>query len=262
MRVRLDLAYDGSGFYGWASQPGLRTVQGEIESALGTILRLDPPPRLTVAGRTDAGVHARGQVAHVDVDGIAPPVLEYRLRRLLDRDITLHRLTAAPEGFNARFSAIERRYVYRIMDGLTDPLMRGHVVRWTKKLDIDAMNAAAEHLLGLHDFASFCKKREGATTIRTLRELRTRRAEDGTVETTVRADAFCHSMVRSIMGVLVSVAEHRYEPAWAGHTLDKGFRPPDVRVMPAHGLVLEQVVYASEEEMAARAATARRRRGL
>ncbi|WP_222706463.1 tRNA pseudouridine(38-40) synthase TruA [Aeromicrobium terrae] len=258
MRIRLDLAYDGSAFHGWAAQPGLRTVQGEVEAAIATVLRLDSPAPLTCAGRTDAGVHARGQVAHVDLDGVDPETLARRLQRFLPDDVTLVACSPAPPGFDARFSATERRYVYRLRDTPGgDPLTRGFVVAHRSSLDVAAMAAAAEHLVGEHDFASFCKQREGATTIRTLLELRPERLPDGLVATTVRADAFCHSMVRSLMGALVAVGEGRYEAAWAGQILAATERDPRVTVMPAHGLVLEEVVYPPDDQLAARAAEAR-----
>jgi tRNA pseudouridine38-40 synthase len=261
VRLRLDLSYDGTDFHGWAAQPGLRTVQGEIQSALATILRHDRPPQLTCAGRTDAGVHARGQVAHVDLDDVDPTALERRLRRLLPDDIGLRALTIAPEGFDARFAALERRYVYRICDAPSgpDPLLRGIVVRRARRLDVDAMNDAAAHLLGEHDFASFCKKRDGATTIRTLLELQATRTGD-LVETTVRADAFCHSMVRALMGALVAVGEGRFPASWSGEVLAGAARDARVTVMPAHGLVLEQVLYPDDDGLADRAAASRRRR--
>ena len=261
VRLRLDLSYDGTDFRGWATQPGLRTVQGEIEAALMTILRLDEPSRLTCAGRTDAGVHARGQVAHVDLDDVDPTALERRLRRLLPGDIQLRALTVAPDGFDARFAALERRYVYRINDAQAgpDPLHRGMIVHLGRRLDVDAMNAAAAHLLGEHDFAAFCKRREGATTIRTLLDLHSVRSGD-LVETTVRADAFCHSMVRALMGALVAVGESRREPVWTGEVLAEATRNARVTVMPAHGLVLEEVIYPDGEGLAVRARESRRRR--
>ncbi|MGJ9421942.1 tRNA pseudouridine(38-40) synthase TruA [Aeromicrobium sp. CF3.5] len=259
MRLRIDLAYDGARFHGWASQPGLRTVQGEIESTIATVLRLDVAPPLTVAGRTDSGVHARGQVAHVDLEDTEPATLERRLQRALPDDISIRRVTPAPPDFDARFSAIERRYVYRICDGVPDPLTRRSVVAVRRAMDVGAMNAAADHLLGEHDFASFCKRRDGATTIRTLLELSTVRHGDR-LETTVRADAFCHSMVRALMGTLVAVGEGRYEPAWAGEILAGFARDPRVKVMPAHGLTLEEVVYPPDHLLAARVEQARRRR--
>lgn len=261
MRLRLDISYDGSNFRGWATQPGLRTVQGEIEAALATILRLETKPPLTCAGRTDAGVHARGQVAHVDLDDVDPPTLERRLRRLLPADISLRGLDVAPTGFDARFAALERRYVYRICDAPDgpDPLTRNTVVAWPRSLDVAAMNSAAEHLIGEHDFAAFCKRREGATTIRTLLELHTVRS-GSLLETTVRADAFCHSMVRALMGALTAVGEGRFEPQWSGEVLSAAARNARVQVMPAHGLVLEEVVYPNDDGLAARAVESRRRR--
>ena len=261
-RLRFDLAYDGAGFHGWATQPGLRTVQGEIETAIATVLRLDAPAPLTCAGRTDTGVHARGQVAHVDLDDVDPDLLARRLRRILPSDISLLGLAEAPAGFDARFSALERRYAYRLADRPgADPLIRGHVVGWPRQLDVDAMNAAAAPLLGEHDFAAFCRKRAGATTVRTLRELSATRSAGGLVETTVRADAFCHSMVRALMGALVAVGEGRQEPAWAAGVLTTRARDPRVKVMPPHGLVLEAVAYPDNEHLAARALESRRMRG-
>lgn len=262
MRLRLDLSYDGAQFHGWAAQPGLRTVQGEVESALATVLRLESPAQLTCAGRTDAGVHALGQVAHVDLDDtVAVEPLAQRLRSLLPGDIRLRALVPAPPGFDARFSALERRYAYRLCDrSAGDPLARGHVVDWPRTLDVDAMNAASQPLLGEHDFAAFCKKRDGATTIRTLLALHSERRDDGLLATTVRADAFCHSMVRSLMGALVAVGEHRFDPPWAASVLETGERDARVRVMPAHGLVLEEVVYPPDDALAERAAQARRLR--
>lgn len=261
MRLRLDLAYDGAGFHGWAVQPGLRTVQGEIETAIATVLRLDQPVALTCAGRTDTGVHARGQVAHVDLDDADPETLAHRLRRILPDDISLRHVAKAPAGFDARFSALERRYIYRLTDRPeADPLMRSHVVTWPRALDVEAMNAAANLLLGERDFAAFCRKRAGATTIRTLLELTAVRSPDGVIQTTVRADAFCHSMVRSLMGVLTAVGEGRYEPGWAGEVLAGGSRDSRVKVMPAHGLVLEEVVYPPDEGLAARATESRHMR--
>lgn len=258
MRLRIDLSYDGSGFHGWATQPDLRTVQETIEEAIATVLRLDERAPLTCAGRTDTGVHARGQVAHVDLD-TDPAALERRLQRILPDDIVIQRVREAAGGFDARFAAVERRYVYRLCDGRPDPLTRGMVVHSTKHLDTRAMNEAGRRLVGEHDFAAFCKKREGATTIRTLLELSTTRAGHH-VDTTVRADAFCHSMVRSLMGALVAVGEGRQDPAWAQDVLSRAERDPQVRVMPAHGLTLEEVVYPADDRLATRVTEARRRR--
>lgn len=274
VRLRLDLAYDGTDFRGWAKQPGLRTVQGEIEAAFDTILRTTGTS-ITVAGRTDTGVHARGQVVHVDLEAQALLGLRGRgestaeeglLRRLngvVDNDIRIHRVSAAPEGFDARFSAIWRRYAYRIADNPTmvDPLRRSHVVAWPRPLDLDALNEASALLLGLRDFAAFCKKREGRTTIRTLLDFRWTR-DNGILVADVRADAFCHSMVRSLVGCVTAVGQGREEPAWAAAVMAGKVRPPDVYVSPAHGLTLEEVGYPEDAELARQADAARARRSL
>ncbi|MCW2867140.1 MAG: tRNA pseudouridine synthase [Marmoricola sp.] len=275
MRLRLDLAYDGTSFHGWAVQTGLRTVQGELEAALRMILRTDDA-RLTVAGRTDTGVHARGQVAHVDLDPAlleaargrsredAPSTLTRRLNGLLDPDVRIHRVAAAPAGFDARFSAVWRRYAYRIADGpeLVDPLVRSHVLVREQRLDLGAMNEAASVLLGQQDFASFCRRREGATTIRTLQDLRWDRDPAGLAVATVRADAFCHHMVRSLVGCLVAVGEHHRSPEWVGDILAGRRRDPSVTVARAHGLTLEEVAYPDDAQLAARAREARAVRTL
>jgi len=329
VRIRIDLAYDGTEFKGWAVQPGLRTVQGTLEAALATALRVTSAP-VTCAGRTDTGVHARGQVAHVDVsrDDLAdsagrstdPPLeaLARRLNGILPLDVRVRRVSEAAPGFDARFSAVWRRYAYRIADSAetVDPLTRSHVLAWPRPLDISAMNEAAGHLVGEHDFAAFCKKREGATTIRTLFELSWSReaspekasevssdvardlsgdpdvapdvarhvacdvARDvarhvapdvapdvsgdpaGRVVATVRADAFCHHMVRSLVGCLIAVGEGRRSPRWAHELLRAGARDPAVAVVPPHGLTLEEVGYPPDGELAGQAEGARRVRTL
>lgn len=265
-RYRLDLAYDGTDFRGWAAQSGdLRTVQGVLELWITRVLRLDTPAVLTVAGRTDAGVHARGQVAHVDLPspGLADE-LQRRLARALPDDVVVHRVSEAPEGFDARFAAVWRRYVYRLADAPIDPLLRGMVVGVRGPLDLDAMRAAASHLVGLHDFGAFCKFREGATTIRELQHLTVTRLPDGplagVVEIELRADAFCHSMVRSLVGALVAVADGRRDAAWLASLVDQPTRAGDVTVMPPHGLVLEEVGYPPDDQLAARQQEARARR--
>ena len=260
MRVRIDLGYDGSAFHGWARQPGLRTVQGELERALDTALR-SPGHEVTVAGRTDTGVHARGQVCHVDdvpADRVDP--LARQLNGILDGDVRVHRVSPAPEGFDARFAAVWRRYAYRIADRpeLVDPLTRGHVLRWGRPLDERLMNAAAQGLLGEHDFASFCKRREGATTVRALLDLHWARDGAGVLVGSVRADAFCHHMVRSLVGCLVAIGEGRHQPGWAAEVLGREARDPAVSVVPAHGLVLEEVGYPPDDRLAARVEESRR----
>lgn len=266
----MDLAYDGGDFHGWAAQPGLRTVQGEIEAALSTALRADL--HVVCAGRTDTGVHARGQVVHLDVDrgtlvaaagrfaGLAVEALCRRLNGLLEPDVRVRRVSEAPEGFDARFSAVSRRYAYRICDAVPDPLLRGHVLSWPRRLDEHAMAEASRVLVGLHDFAAFCKQREGSTTVRTLLELGWVREGDVVVGT-VRADAFCHHMVRSLVGCLIAVGEGRRPVAWPAETLAGAVRDPAVAVVPPHGLTLEEVTYPPEDQLAERAEQARARRG-
>ncbi|RLV50661.1 tRNA pseudouridine(38-40) synthase TruA [Nocardioides mangrovicus] len=257
MRLRIDLSYDGAAFHGWAAQPGLRTVQGDLEAALDTVLRTTGT-QLTVAGRTDSGVHARGQVAHVDVDQ-HDDRLARRLNGVLAHDVRVRSVSEAPEGFDARFSALWRRYAYRIADTAEamDPLRRGEVVAWPRLLDVDAMNRAAAALLGEHDFAAFCKRREGATTIRTLLDLAWERDASGVLVGTVRADAFCHSMVRALVGCLAAVGEGRRDAGWAGEVLAGQRRDPGVTVMPAHGLTLEEVGYPPDDDLADQASRAR-----
>ncbi|MEV5608198.1 tRNA pseudouridine(38-40) synthase TruA [Streptomyces sp. NPDC052225] len=269
VRVRLDLSYDGKDFSGWAKQAGgRRTVQGEIEDALRTVTRSSTTYELTVAGRTDAGVHARGQVAHVDLPvevwGEHAEKLLKRLGGRLPRDVRVWSVAEAPSGFNARFSAIWRRYAYRVTDhpGGVDPLLRGHVLWHDWPLDVDAMNAAAQRLLGEHDFAAYCKRREGATTIRTLQELSLVRDEDGIITATVRADAFCHNMVRSLIGALLFVGDGHRGPEWPGKVLAAGVRDSAVHVVRPHGLTLEEVGYPADELLAARNLEARNRRTL
>lgn len=264
MRLRIDLAYDGTGFHGWATQPGLRTVQGTLEEWIGQVLRLGGPPSLTVAGRTDAGVHARRQTCHVDLDLDEDPsaTLLHRLRRVLPDDISVRAVTVAPPGFDARFSALWRRYCYRLADRAPDPLLRGHITPVREPLDVGALNAGAELLVGLRDFAAFCKPRAGATTIRHLRELSATRRDDGVVEVHLLADAFCHSMVRSLVGALTSVATGRRSLAWLEEAATSTVRHGEVQVMAARGLTLEDVGYPPDDELAARATEARARRTL
>ena len=274
LRLRLDLGYDGTAFSGWAMQPLKRTVEDELSAALTLILRASSPVRLTVAGRTDAGVHARGAVAHADVDPAAFALLPgrtdrtpsqaalTRLNGLLPHDIVVHDVSLAPPGFHARFSAIQRRYLYRICDKppLLDPLRRHDTVVSRRRLDVDAMHEASQKLLGLADFAAFCQRREGATTIRTLLEFSWMRTEDGTVCGTVVADAFCRSMVRALVGAVIPVGDGRRSVAWPAKVLHGGRRHPAVVVMPGHGLSLEEVVYPPDVDLGSRASESRVRR--
>ncbi|PPK97566.1 tRNA pseudouridine38-40 synthase [Kineococcus xinjiangensis] len=275
VRLRLDLGYDGTGFSGWAAQPGLRTVEETLAEGLQRVLRLSRV-RLVVAGRTDAGVHATGQVAHLDVPVEAwlavpgrsdRPPAEALLRRLagvLPPDVRVHAAQEAPTGFDARFSAVQRRYAYRVSDhpAGAPPLRRHDVLAHRRPLDAEAMDAAAGRLVGLHDFAAFCKPREGATTIRTLLRYRWCRDADGLLVADVRADAFCHSMVRALVGALLPVGEGRRDIDWPVEVLTARRRDPAVAVVPPLGLSLEEVGYPPEDRLADRAQEARAVRQL
>jgi tRNA pseudouridine38-40 synthase len=271
-RVRIDLAYDGTAFAGWAKQPGLRTVQGVLEERLGQILRLGTAVSLTVAGRTDAGVHARGQVCHADIplfmtsnrgeqlDAVA--ALTRWLPGAVPNDIAVRGIAWALPGFDARFSAVWRRYVYRLCDDAAgyDPLARGHITVVHPTLDVAAMAAAAPALVGLHDFTAFCRARPGTTSIRHLLAVAPVRTGPGRVDVTVMADAFCHSMVRSLVGALSAVGHHQRDAEWLVGLLDRPARVGDIRVLPAAGLTLEEVGYPAPADLARRANEARRRR--
>ncbi len=274
VRLRIDFAYDGGGFSGWAAQPGRRTVQQILADALATITRTSAPT-LTVAGRTDAGVHARGAVCHLDLDDTAYADLPGRSDRLpqdaavtrlngvLPGDVVVRSVREVPVSFDARFSALDRRYSYRICDlpAQLDPVRRHDTVVVRDRLDVVAMSAAAREMLGLNDFAAFCKRREGATTVRTLLDYSWSRVADGTVVGRVVADAFCHSMVRALVGAVLPVGQGRRPVDWPAQVLRTGVRDAAVQVMPPHGLCLEEVRYPPDEQLAARAQAARTRRG-
>jgi tRNA pseudouridine38-40 synthase len=242
-------------------QPGLRTVCGVLADALSTLLR--GPVALTVAGRTDAGVHATGQVAHADLPADADPGrLLRRLARLLPSDVRVRAITPVPGAFDARFSALRRHYRYRVATAPwgAEPLRRRDTLAWPRTLAVERLNAAAEGLVGEHDFAAFCKRREGATTVRALQELSWTRAPDAVVTAAVSADAFCHSMVRSLVGSLLDVGRGRRDPDFPAALLTRGERASEVPVAPAHGLTLIAVDYPPDEDLAARAHTTRRLR--
>lgn len=269
VRVRLDVAYDGTDFAGWAIQRDQRTVQGELTEALVRVLRTDVT--LTVAGRTDAGVHAAGQVAHCDLpeevwDTLGPSVVR-RLSGVLSGDVRLRAAARAHPSFDARFAALRRRYVYRVTDAPwgAEPLRRRDTLAWPRVLDAGAMRAAAAGLLGEHDFAAFCRRREGATTIRALEEFRWDESSEGpgrVLEAHLTADAFCHSMVRSLIGAMLAVGEGRYPADWPASLLSRSDRAGNVGVAPPHGLTLVAVEYPPDDELATRAETTRRVRTL
>ena len=263
IRLRLDISYDGEFFNGWAKQEKLRTVQGELERIFGFIFFAETP--LTCAGRTDSGVHARGQVAHMDVPENKWREIEaqglYRLNRSLAEDVRVLAVQVADKDFDARFSALARTYSYRIADGAVGPLPlnRKSVLSWPDRLNDVAMAQASDLLLGEHDFTGFCRRREFATTIRTIQSFTWERTTEYLCAT-VTADAFCHSMVRSLMGALTAVGEGRKPIEWPASMLNATERASDVPVLPPHGLTLEHVRYPSQAELAARAADTKKRR--
>jgi tRNA pseudouridine38-40 synthase len=296
VRLRLDLAYDGTAFSGWSTQPGLRTVQGELESALATLLRSDRDddlPSLIVAGRTDAGVHATGQVAHLDlshaqwaslvrlrrssgparsdgpraVDARSPEgTLVRRLNGIIGAhgDVVVNAASIAPPGFDARFSPLWRKYEYRLADltAIRDPRHRWHTLWFPGELDEASMQAAAAELVGLHNFAAFCRPRPKSTTIRTLLDFSWRRDTDGVLIATVQADAFCHSMVRALVGAAVRVGQGRLDLERLKAVRDQAVRTSAFPVVGAQGLTLVEVRYPDDQAVAERALLTRARREL
>ena len=264
-RIRIDLAYDGAGFCGWAKQPGRKSVAGVLEEALSRVLRTDPTAlSLVVAGRTDAGVHATGQVCHVDIPGGTTlprgeegfVKLARRLRGAVGTSgqVFIKRVSLAPEGFDARYSPLCRRYTYLIADrdAAKDPRTRNHTLWLDNSLNVLEMNTLGEALVGLHDWASFCRARAGATTIRDLQTFAWTRREDGVLVGKVVADAFCHSMVRSLVGAAVAVGSDRLTVAEVIDARQNRQRTSLWKTMAAHGLTLEEVVYPADSELAAR----------
>lgn len=266
-RLRIDIAYDGTAFFGWAAQPDRRTIQDLVEEAIARISRGDVES--VVAGRTDAGVHATGQVIHVDLpdavfaDGLTYIDLRYKLNRILDEDVRIMEISDAPVGFHARFSALRRIYTYKILDNndVIPPLSRYDVAPWYRPLDADLMNKASELVLGHNDFAAFCKFKEGGTTIRTLEKYQWHREETGLLVAEVVADAFCYSMVRNLVGAVVCVADGRKDPSWMAELLANKERVSDSLVFPARGLSLTRVEYPTNDQLIERAKVTIGKRG-
>ena len=266
-RLRLDIAYDGTHFFGWATQPGHRTLQDLVEEAISRISQTNIDS--IVAGRTDAGVHATGQVIHVDVPDamfereLTYIDLRYKLNRILDEDVRIMNVSDAPAGFHARFSALRRYYSYKILDNndVIAPLSRHDVASWYRPLDAARMNEASALLLGHHDFAAFCKFKVGGTTLRTLEKYEWRRSDEGLLVADVVADAFCYSMVRNLVGAVVCVADGRQSPAWIEQLLANKERVSDSLVFPARGLTLYQVDYPSNDQLLERAKITVAKRG-
>jgi tRNA pseudouridine38-40 synthase len=263
----MDLGYDGTDFSGWAAQPGRRTVAGVLTDTLTRLAGPDGVGNLTAAGRTDAGVHATGQVCHLDLSAtrwaVLGGTLVHRLSGLLPPDIRVFAADRAPDGFDARFSALYRRYEYRVADDPwgAPPLRYRDTYSWPRPLDLAALAEASTALLGEHDFAAFCRRKEQATTIRAVTELSWRRDRDGIVVATIQADAFCWSMVRSLVGALLPVGDGRKPASWPGSLLRRTERANEVVVAAAHGLTLVAVGYPSDPaELVRRANQTRQRR--
>ena len=266
-RLRLDVAYDGTDFSGWAPQPDRRTVAGVLVETLDLVLGAGTASGLTVAGRTDAGVHATGQVCHLDLPTEVWQAHEgrllRRLARLLPADVRIRAMSPVPATFDARFSATFRRYEYRVTDARwgVDPLRRHEILAWPRPLDLDRLGAAAAGLVGEHDFAAYCRRKENATTLREVTRLDWRRDPDGILVATVQADAFCQNMVRSLVGAMLVAGDGRRPVQWPASLLTRRERSSEVTVAPAHGLALVAVGYpADPAEYARRAGLTRRLR--
>ncbi|WP_405429481.1 tRNA pseudouridine(38-40) synthase TruA [Micromonospora sp. NBC_00617] len=265
IRLRLDVSYDGAGFSGWAPQPTRRTVAGVLVETLDLVLGAGTATGLTVAGRTDAGVHASGQVCHLDLPAQVwrqhEGRLLRRLARLLPTDVRVRAMSEVPVDFDARFSATFRRYEYRVTDAPygAEPLRRHEVLAWPRPLDLTALNAAAAGLVGEHDFAAYCRRKENATTLREVTRLDWRRDPDGILVATVQADAFCQAMVRSLVGAMLAAGDGRRAVQWPGSLLNRQERSSEVTVAPAHGLTLVAVGYPADPADYARRADLTRR---
>lgn len=254
IRIRGEVAYDGKNFSGWGLQPDQRTVQGAIEEAFSQIVG-GPRTIVQCAGRTDAGVHASGQVMHLDVpnswhDRLAD--LAYKVNAILDEDVVIKELLHTDQNFDARFAALSRSYTYFIQEGLRDPLTRERVYQHKRQLDVDAMNSASQVLIGLHDFSVFCRKNEYGTSIRNLQKFNWTRTQDGLIRVDITSDAFCYSMVRALVGAVISIGEGKRTKEWLAQYLVGGQRDFGVFMAPAHPLTLVHVEYPPASEYASR----------
>ncbi|MFM8621438.1 MAG: tRNA pseudouridine(38-40) synthase TruA [Candidatus Nanopelagicaceae bacterium] len=251
-RIRIDLSYDGTNFYGWGKQADRRTVQGELEAAIFTLFQQNLDT--VVAGRTDAGVHASGQVCHVDVPENDYTDIAYRLNRILNDEIRIKSVARVSNDFHARFGALRRHYIYKIKDGnsFIEPTARLDITPWYRKLDVELMNQAAATLIGEHDFFSYARFREKATTSRDLQRFEFERTAEGLIISHITADAFLYNMVRALIGTMVYIGEGRFPVTWAKEVLEKKERPSDSVVFPAKGLTFVGVDYPAESELRSR----------
>ena len=273
LRLKIELAYDGTRYAGWAKQPNQLTIQAEIESAIFKVTR--NRSSTVVAGRTDAGVHAAHQIIHLDLPSDAAVSryrpdenrweignLAFRLNQILDEDIRILKVEVASQDFHARYSALSREYTYKILDGgrQIPPLQRFGVAPWYRELDLDLLNEVCAQLLGEHDFAAFCKFREASTTIRNLQEFSWQRDNIGFLVARIRADAFCYSMIRNLVGAAVCVGEKRFPAQWMLDIFTAKSRVSDSYVFPARGLTLVKIEYPDEDGLRNRALLTANRR--
>lgn len=257
IRIRGEVAYDGKDFSGWGFQNDRRTVQGDIEEALAQILRTERTI-IQCAGRTDAGVHATGQVMHLDIpvawsDRLAD--LAYKVNAILAEDVVIKSLVHTAQDFDARFAALSRSYTYYIEEGLRNPITRDRVFQHPRYLDVEAIHEASQVLLGLHDYSAFCKRSDSGTSIRTLQRFDWSRTADGLIRVDIKADAFCYSMVRALVGAVLPIGEGKKDKAWLKAYLDGGVKDPAVFMAPGHALTLVEVEYPEESKYSSRIRT-------
>jgi tRNA pseudouridine38-40 synthase len=241
---RLDIEYDGSGFVGWAKQPGARTVQAELEAALATILR--QPVQLTVAGRTDAGVHARGQVASFSCDSEVPGDLVRRLNGICSHDLAVVAAGPAVEGFDARGDAVSRSYHYRLLTRRpASPFERGRALWWPHRVNRAGLDACAGALLGRHDFTAFTPTQTDHVHFeRTILAAAWAEEPGDVLGFRVTADAFMRSMVRVLVGTMLEVSSRRRSVESFAALLEGAPRAEAGETAPPHGLYLESVSYS------------------
>jgi tRNA pseudouridine38-40 synthase len=270
-RFRIDLAYDGTDFYGFSKQSAYRTVAGELLSGLVKIFGEDDEDfRMRVAGRTDAGVHAQAQVAHLDLTaeqlkrirrghGVAE-----RLNKIIDPDVRVTAFEEADPGFHARFSALSRRYRYSIADRSVtpNPMTSRYMLEIMWHLDTAPMIEVAKEFMGLRDFKAFCKERTGTTTIRELKEISVKRRPNGVIDIEVEADAFCHNMVRSLVGALMSAGSGRTTVREVRKALKGNRNEHAYKVQAPQGLTLIKIAYPAKSKLAAQAELTQRMRSL
>lgn len=270
-RYRIDLAYDGTDFYGFSKQSAYRTVAGELLSGLVKIFGEDEEDfRMRVAGRTDAGVHAQAQVAHLD---LTPEQLKRirrghgvaeRLNKIIDPDVRVTTFEEADPGFHARFSALSRRYRYSIADRSVtpNPMTSRYMLEISWNLEVDPMIEVAKEFMGLRDFRAFCKERDGTTTIRELQEISVKRRPNGVIDIEVEADAFCHNMVRSVVGALMSAGSGRTTAKEVRKALKGQRNEHAYKVQAPQGLTLIKISYPAKSKLGAQAELTQRMRTL